>query len=585
MNLSVRRRVAERHASATVRAVSGRPSADLRAQRLRVDDRTVALASPHLAADLGEVGLARGRGVADNLGLLLRHTDLDIHRSMAPESTLERVVFDLLEQLRCESLAPESYAGMQANLDVAFRAWTAQALHDRIDDSGVGLLVFTVTHMVRARLGHPLQVEGLDEVTEQTRGMLSIHIGGPLRAMRSLTADQQAYGDAALDIAQLIGEIAGDAAIAPATAALLQRHRLLLSPLDDAADDVVSAGQVGLGRLATSSPPALDQVGDYQVYSTAYDHQVDASTLIPLAQQIRRRAELDAYRRAQGVSTARLAQRLRAHLASPSDDGWERAVEEGYVDAGRLARLVVDPLERRIFRRPDTAPRADVSVSFLIDNSGSMKRQRYETVAVLVDTLSHALDLAGVENEVLGFTTGGWTGAGLAQQWRRDGQPDNPGRLNELQHIVYKDAGTPWRRARRSLATQLSTHHYRESVDGEAIVWAHQRLMGRSARRRLLVVISDGSPMDSATANANREGFLDDHLHDVAQWVERWSPVELGAIGIDGDVSSVFSRSVARDLTGTLSLSAYGVLEELFASSRGVRGTSQGLKSRHVYQR
>jgi cobaltochelatase CobT len=213
------------------------------------------------------------------------------------------------------------------------------------------------------------------------------------------------------------------------------------------------------------------------------------------------------------------------------------------------------------------APRCETVVSFLIDNSGSMKRQRYEAVAVMVDIYSRALDLAGVANEILGFTTGGWTGGQTIESWRRAGSPENPGRLNDRLHVVYKDADTPWRRARDSIATLLSTHHFREGLDGEALEWAAGRLRRTNAARRCLVMISDGAPMDSATSQNNPEGFLTGHMMRVIRRIERAGEIELAGIGIDLDLDAFYDRSLVLDLTGTLGNAEFRALESLFRPS------------------
>ena len=193
-----------------------------------------------------------------------------------------------------------------------------------------------------------------------------------------------------------------------------------------------------------------------------------------------------------------------------------------------------------------------------------MKQQRYEAAAVLVDTFAQALDLAGAKVEVLGFTTRSWAGGKAVKAWKAAGSPDAPGRVAEVEHIVYKDAGTTWRRARRSLATMLSIHHYREGVDGEALVWAYRRLAAQEASRRLLVLVSDGAPMETATASANRVGFLDDHLAAVASALDQRGEVEVGALTLEADLSGVFLRSQLIDLNGTLGLGHYEALADLF---------------------
>ena len=557
---TARRRRAERHGAAIVRAVGERPDADLRGGSLRIGSRRVGLASPHLAADLGEVEPARARGIADSLGLLLRHSDLELHRQLAPAEPLERVVFDLLEQLRCESLRPEAWRGMDDNLAAAFSGWSDDCLRERIAESGVGLLVFTVTHMARGRLLRPLTTEIIDDITEAQRFTLAPLIGEDLYELANTRHDQRAFAFHARAIAEAVALVAGDSNLAASGDG--DRTKLLLSGWDDDEEGsgLVAAGAAGDGgRFAD-----LEHLGDYDVFTREFDRELTGDALVPASRLQSLRAELDQHRKAQAVSAARVAQRLVRLLARPATDGWTIAEEDGEIDPARLAMIVTDPVEHRIFRQPRLRPLADVAVTFLVDTSGSMKQQRYEAAAVLVDTFAQALDLAGATVEVLGFTPRSWAGGKAVKAWRAAGAPAEPGRVAEIEHIVYKDAGTTWRRARRSIGTMLSVHHYREGVDGEALVWAYRRLTGLEASRRLLVVVSDGAPMETATAAANREGFLDDHLAAVATTIEARGDVELGALTLEADVSGIFRRSQLVDLDGTLGLGHYEALADLF---------------------
>ena len=557
---AVRRRRAERHGAAVVRAVGDRSDADLRGGSLLLGTRRVGLASPHLAADLGEVTDAHARGIADSLGLLVRHSDLDLHRRLAPAEPLERVVFDLLEQLRCESLRPAAWTGMQDNLDTAFRAWSEACVGERIAESGAGLLVFTVTHMARARLLRSLTTEVVDEITEAQRFTLAPLIGADLVALKEHVHDQTRFAFHARAIAEAVALVAGDATLETASSSE-NRAKLLLSAWDD---DEEGSGVPAGASASTEASADLDRLGDYAVYTREFDREVSAAAILAPPRLVALRAELDEHRKAQAVSPARVAQRLVRLLARPAVDGWTLAEEDGEIDPARLAMIVTDPVEHRIFRQPRHRPLADVAVTVLVDTSGSMKQQRYQAVAVLADTFAQALDLAGASVEILGFTTRSWAGGRATKAWKTERSPDAPGRLAELEHIVYKAADTSWRRARRSIAAMLDVHHYREGVDGEALIWAYRRLAAIEASRRLLVLVSDGAPMESATARANRPGFLDDHLAAVAAAIEAQGEVELGVLTLDADMSSIFRRSEYVDLDGTLGLAHYDVLADLF---------------------
>ncbi|MEM8707455.1 MAG: cobalt chelatase [Actinomycetota bacterium] len=560
MTTTVRRRRAERRGAAVVRAVGAQPSADLRGGSLLVGGRRVGLASPHLAADLGEISDAHARGIADSLGLLVRHSDLDLHRELAPDEPLERVVFDLLEQLRCESLRPAAWTGMDRNLDAAFSAWSEACVGERIAESGVGLLVFTVTHMARTRLIRSLTTELIDEMTEGQRFTLAPLIGEDLAALKTHRDDQRTFAFHARAIAEAVALVAGDSNLAAAGEGG-DRSKLLLSGWDD---DEEGTGLAAVGGGGGGRFTDLDHLGDYDVFTREFDREVTGDRLVAEGRLATLRADLDQHRKAQAVSPSRVAQRLTRLLARPAEDGWTIAEEDGEIDPGRLSMIVTDPVEHRIFRQPRLRPLADVAVTFVVDTSGSMKQQRYEAAAVLVDTFAQALDLAGATVEVLGFTTRSWAGGKAVKAWKAAGSPEAPGRVAEVEHIVYKDAGTTWRRARRSLATMLSVHHYREGLDGEAVVWAYRRIAAQEASRRLLVLVSDGAPMETATAATNRDGFLDDHLSAVASALEQRGDVEVGALTLEADLSGVFRRSQLIDLNGTLGLGHYEVLADLF---------------------
>ena len=275
--------------------------------------------------------------------------------------------------------------------------------------------------------------------------------------------------------------------------------------------------------------------------------------------------KLDKQISAQTISIPRLALRLQRLFGIPQRSGWDFGQDEGRIDARRLSQLITNPDYRTIFKREHHSPVCDLALTFLIDNSGSMKKQRFESVAVLVDVFSRALELAGAKTEVLGFSTSAWNGGRALNDWRKAGQPNHPGRVNEAQFIIYKKADSSWRRSRHSMASMMNTLHYREGLDGEALDWAARRLSKRSETRKALIMISDGAPMDSATANCNSHSYLPQHLFDVANMIEEKSNIELRSIGIDLDMSDFFSQSINLDLKGTLDNQAFSALETLFS--------------------
>lgn len=563
MNEQVRKRQIERHCAATIRALSGHPGAEYRRELLFEDGRGVDLYSPHLAADVVNHSLERCRGIADAMALRLVHTDFELHRSLQPKDEIGRMVFDILEQMRAESLAPRDMKGLQHNLDRAFHEWCRESRRSGLTENELGLLIYSVIQVVRARLISEQQEEEVECLIESTRFKLAPLIGDQLAQLRAKRFDQQAYAELALTIANAVSEMARAAAGDDLDHEVSKaRHRLLMPRQHESDDRYVEGGAAGAGQTLG----AEDEGDPYPVFCRDYDREVEGRSLYRLAQRTRLRQQLDKLVAAQAVSAPRLAQRLKNLFAVFERSGWNFGEEEGYLDGRRLSQLAANSSYTRVFKQQRYSPWCDTVVTFLLDNSGSMKRQRFEAVAVMVDIYSRALELAGIRSEILGFTTGGWTGGESIKAWRAAGMPSYPGRLNDRMHIVYKDADTSWRRARYGIASLLNTNHFREGLDGEALEWAAQRLRLMNASRKCLVVISDGAPMDSATAHYNDEYFLERHLKQVVRKLERDPSIELTAIGIALDMGEFFSRSVALDLTGTLGNRVFRALEDLYGA-------------------
>lgn len=554
-------RRSDRLNSALLRAVAVEPGAELRGGRVVVADRPVPIVVPYLVMSPDESSIERRRGVVDALALRVRHSDPALHDALRPTPLLERVVFDIAEQFRSEANADDALTGVKLNTTAAFDRWSEAAMANRVAETGVGLLVFTITHMLRARLLRRPTGESVDEAIEVTRGNLSKLVGHALKALPGLVDDQEAFAQPAAEIARLVAEMVEDAADDEGDVPEEVTANALLVPIDwDELDELASSGAAGGAGGEGDGPTS-----DYRVFTTAYDSVVRAERLYREPALRRLRSDLEVHIRDQAVSVTRLARRFVTLFPSWTRDGWDGAREEGALDPSKLARIVTDPTDRLVHRQERERLSADAAVTFLIDTTGSMKAQRYESVAVLVDTMVRALELAGVTTEVLGFTTGTWGGGRPVREWRAAGSPAEPGRLNEVQYLVYKEAERSWRQSRLAMAAMLRTDHYREGVDGEALAWAYQRLLVRNEPRRFLVMISDGAPMDSATANNNRDGFLGDHLGSVADRIEADGRVRLGSIGIDLELDRFIRRSVPLDLDGTLTVGTYDVLHRLFA--------------------
>ncbi|MEH6651770.1 MAG: cobalamin biosynthesis protein CobT [Motiliproteus sp.] len=554
--------------AATIRALTGDARLRYRGHRLELDGRRLKIRAPHLYTDVSNDDFDSFRGAADGLALRLIHSDAELHASKMPESPLERTLFEILEQLRAESLVGDDHSGIRRNLKYRFRHWCLQYHHSGMTENQVGLLLFCIIQTVWSRLtGYPT-LEETEGLIEPQRAVLGPHIGTDLMGMRRNRDNQARFAEHALGICRELSSIieAGrsqhdgddDSDRESSKIAESTEFSLLLEP-DEEADGLDGLGMQPQQQSQRQLSEALNQ---YQIFNASYDRELAAASMVRLEQRRELREQLDRRIRRQGINVPRLARQIERILAAPRLDGWRFGEEEGRLDARRLSRLVTSPSERRIFRQEQIQPHTDAQVTFLIDNSGSMKAH-IESIAMMVDLLSRAFEQAGARSEVLGFTTGSWNGGNPFKQWRGRGCPANPGRLNELCHIVYKDAELPWRRARPDIAALLKPNLFREGVDGESLLWANGRLQASSAARKILIVISDGCPMDSMTAQYNTPDYLDHHLQQVAAQIEMRGEVELMALGVGLDLSRYYRRSLALDLSQSLDNQLFDEVLEL----------------------
>jgi cobaltochelatase CobT len=548
--LARRQQRIEELCAASIRALCGQRDLHFRGRRLHRGRTPLPLFAPHLHPRVEGDDEASFRGAADGLALRLARSDAALHRSLAPVGPLQRLLFDTLEQFRTEALADPAMPGVARNLAHRFEQWALGFHGAGLTDSDRGLLLYTVIQVCRARvLGVPVTA-ATEDLLETTRGALVPRIGHALAGLRRERTDQAAYAQHALAIARSVARMAGPGAADGAHRDGLAQdaeanERAAFALVMDSGPEVPEAlpGIVG-GRSGVLEGSAEG----YRVYTRAYDREVAAARLVRAAELRALRETLDARIAAAGFNLPRLARELHALLAVPVRDGWDDAQEEGRIDGRRLAQLVSSPTERRLFRSEREPPCADALVSVLVDCSGSMK-QHIEPVAVLVDTLVRALEAAGVATELLGHGTGAWNGGRAQRDWQRAGRPPHPGRLNELLWMVFKSADTPWRRARPGIAALLKPELFREGADGEAVDWAIRRMEGRTEARRILLVVSDGCPMDTATNLANDEHYLDNHLGEVVARHEQRGRVEILGLGVGLDLSRYYSRCQALDLS------------------------------------
>lgn len=541
--------------AASLRALTGDRDLHYRGRQLHQGARRVPLNAPHLHVDSDEDDFAECRGAADATALRLLHSDPVVHRELCPgdDDRIARLMFEWLEQMRVETLVRDDMPGMRHNLRQRFEHWSRDFYRAGLTEGTLGILLYTAAQVCWARLNAQPVLEETGDYIESTRFKLTSRIGMPLAGMRRCRHDQHQFAPHALEISRLISEMArgelaegggGDTTETNEEQEATSRFALLLD---------FDQGEGDAPALATSGESKVfaDAGQTYRAYTTIYDTEVDARSLVREALLREYREKLDQRVAAQGVNIPRLARLLKAMLAEPTDDGWQFGEEEGIIDGRRLAQLISSPAERRVFRQNRYLPVADCLVCVLVDCSGSMKTH-IEAVATLIDILLRALEMAGVNSELLGFTTGEWNGGRAWKDWNRQGEPAHPGRLNEVCHLVFKSADRSWRRSRSGVAALLKAELFREGVDGEAVDWACQRMLARSEPRRILMVISDGCPNDAATGRTNDVFYLDNHLKDVVARREREGAIEIMGLGVGLDLSPFYLNSLATDMTQAL---------------------------------
>jgi cobaltochelatase CobT len=552
--------------AAMVRSLSGQPGVFFRGDRLVLGGEVMAFRAAHLMAGPDEPAQTPERGLSDAHAMRLLFSDLAIHAQARPAKAVSAWLMDAFEQFRVESLVPTGWPGSRANLQACFEAWSLSFFDSGLCETQRGLALYTIVQMVRSRLtGEPV-VSATEDFIEGTRAKLSPILGGPIAHLRKLRNDQAAFAVAAAQLALQASEWLDDDGLAE-TATKAQRvadearQFMLLLQLDQAADDKPISLQGGRSAWLDA------QAAQYQVYTREFDREVRGQDLAREAQLREWRAQLDHTIGGLGINVNRLARALLSQLAVPQAHGWQDAQELGRIDARRLGQLIASPQERHLFRNEPVVPRVRCVVSLLIDCSGSM-RQHQMRMACIADLLARALDLAGIPSEILGFTTGAWNGGRALQRWRAAGESAGPGRLNEQTHIVFKDASTPWRRARLSIAALLKNEMYREGVDGEAVLWATQRSRALQAERRVLWVFSDGCPMDGATSAANDEHYLDHHLQQVVAQILGRGDIALGGVGLGQDLSFYYPRHYMLNLEERLHLHGFLPIIQLAGSAR-----------------
>jgi cobaltochelatase CobT len=558
---------------------------------------------PMPGRSLPRAAAMQARGFADSFALKLRHHDDKLHMRNAPAEPTARAAFDAVETVRYEALGANAYDGMRDNLDAALLTRIISDPISRADTPDAVPVPAALALLLRERLTGQEIPEIARPGVEMVRKWIERKAGTDFDALANSLHDQKAFQSLSLDMLQHLeltraeevpqeptdmedmdgeeeteeqeegGEEGQDQNPAEMAAEPSQGDDEGESEAEGETSDDMEEGEEGQegeegmlpvrpNRPWTDIPDSFD----YKVFTEAFDEIVGASDLCDEEELTRLRAYLDAQLKGlQGVVT-RLANRLQRRLMAQQNRSWDFDQEEGLLDAARLARVVVSPGQSLSYKIERDVEFKDTVVTLLLDNSGSMRGRPISIAAISADVLARTLERCGVKVEVLGFTTRAWKGGQSRESWLANGKPAHPGRLNDLRHIVYKKADEPWRRAKKNLGLMMREGLLKENIDGEALLWAHNRMLARQEDRRILMVISDGAPVDDSTLSVNSAGYLEAHLRRVIEWIESKSPVQLVAIGIGHDVTRYYRRAVtimdAEQLGGTMIEQLAGLFEE-----------------------
>lgn len=563
----------ENWCAASTRALADQAFIQFRGHHLLVNNQVVRLHAPYLRLDFSTHDSRKLRGIADGIALRLRHSNQKLHDSLKPDTDIEHLIFELLEQLRCESLVPKELPGQKSNLATRFLFWATKVAASPLVDNSIGLLLFTVHLVGWSRLHKQPIPKTLEELTEATRWGFNDEIRDHLYCLTKLTNKQAEFAQHALAIAQQVQKMIDlaspsnndDSELKSTLLSLNVYKQFSLQWLESDSANVSNNSQ-GTDHMQcpddSKGMQGLLSPSDYRVFSRAYDKEVNATKLVRAAQLQKLRKQLDKCVQDQKVNCHRVARYLKQLGLAPSLAGWSFGEEEGYLDSARLARIITSPQDHRLYRREQVKPLSNCIVSFLIDNSGSMT-QHGNAIAAMIDTFVKVLEMAAIKTEVLGFTTNEWNGGIVREQWIAAGKPKQPGRLNSICHTVYKTADTSWRRARPAIAALLRTDLFREGVGGEALQWAVQRIEHRQEHKKIVVLLSDGSPMETATMAANSEHYLDQHLKLVADNIEQRPDIGLCALGVGFNLGNYVKQSLSIDLEEPLTSRDYFAFADL----------------------
>jgi cobaltochelatase CobT len=565
-----------------------------------------------------EVMLARG--TADAMALNRRYHNGQTHARYTPQGEMARELYEAMETARCEAVGARDMPGTAGNIDAKIAHDAMRKGYDQVKQAADAPLAVAAGYLIRhLATGRDLP-SGAANVMELWRPFIEEQAGGTLEGLDSILDSQADFAKFARKMIKDLGygdqlgqdpdqidddqddtaEDGGEEEQDPdstgddnteeeeteGSAEQSQEEQQDASQaqvsMDEMADqEMGEEAEMPDGEAPMEPPtpqPVSDADPDYLVYQTEHDEEIRAEDLAEPVELERLRAYLDQQLEPLKGAVSRLANKLQRRLQAQQNRSWEFDLEEGTLDAGRLARVVANPTTPLSFKVEKDTEFRDTCVTLLLDNSGSMRGRPISIAAICADVLARTLERCNVKVEILGFTTRAWKGGQAREAWLNDGRPQQPGRLNDLRHIIYKSGDTPWRRARPNLGLMMKEGLLKENIDGEALEWAHRRMVARPEARKILMVISDGAPVDDSTLSVNPANFLEKHLRDVIEMVEKRRAVELLAIGIGHDVTRYYDRAVTITDVEQLAGAMTEQLAALFDSDPRARARVMGMK-------
>ncbi|MBM2577478.1 cobaltochelatase subunit CobT [Jannaschia sp. Os4] len=573
---------------------------------------------PQVTRRLTRDEVLMARGTADAYALRHRHHDAGVNARYLPQGNMARELYNAMETARCEAVGARRMPGTAGNIEAKIGSEATRRGYGELSDRAQAPLAVAAGYWIRqAATGRPLPAAA-QNVLDLWRPFIEEATGDRIESLDDVLADQTAFAKLARSLIEDLGygdqlgddpdtedededdgasedeeeqepdstgqdEEEDEAEASPENAQEQQQDPSQAQvSMEDAAeadsDEESEAPEADQPMDPPPPPPISEADPNYVVFTEAHDEVVDAADLAEPAELERLRAYLDQQLEPLKGAVSRLANRLQRRLQAQQNRSWEFDLEEGILDAGRLARIVASPTTPLSFKQEQDTEFRDTVVTLLLDNSGSMRGRPISIAAICADVLARTLERCGVKVEILGFTTRAWKGGQSREDWLKAGRPSAPGRLNDLRHIVYKSADAPWRRVRPNLGLMMKEGLLKENIDGEALEWAHRRMVGRAEARKILMVISDGAPVDDSTLSVNPANYLEKHLRDVIAMVEKRRAVELLAIGIGHDVTRYYERAVTITDVEQLAGAMTEQLAALFDSDPRKRARVMGMK-------